>query len=153
MKKIYYEKVGNRYKPVAEYDSELIDSFTKGCHLVMVYPGGSSRRFDVDPAYAPLIAAGRVAEEAICDALRKATDLRPSSKPLTKGQIQAWQKLSEEFGEEAHMLTWPSARDASDAAVKAMITEADKLLNNPTVRKAFEKFLFVAELAKEKEHE
>ena len=30
-----------------------------------------------------------------------------------------------------------------------MMIEAEKLLENPTVRKAFEKFLFVAELAKE----
>jgi hypothetical protein len=30
-----------------------------------------------------------------------------------------------------------------------MAEEADKLLENPTVRKAYEKFLFVAELTKE----
>ena len=35
MKKIYYEKVGRRYKPVAEYDPDYLDSFPKGSHLVM----------------------------------------------------------------------------------------------------------------------
>ena len=65
MKKIFYEKVGGRYKPVAEYDSDFLDSFTKGTHLVMCYPGGKSRRFDIDPNYAAMIAAGRVAEERI----------------------------------------------------------------------------------------
>jgi len=39
MKKIYYEKVGRKYIPVSEYDSNLLDGFTKGNHLVMSYPG------------------------------------------------------------------------------------------------------------------
>ena len=65
MKKIFYEKVGRRYVPVSEYDSDLLDAFPKGTHIVMCYPGGQSRRYQIDPAYAPMIAAGRVAEEAI----------------------------------------------------------------------------------------
>lgn len=148
-KQIFYKKVGRRYVPVSEYDSELLDAFAKGTHLVMTYPGGQSRRYNIDPAYAPMIAAGRVAEDAISDAVRKASDLRPSRNPLTEGQIKAWRKLSKEFGEEAHTLTWPSARDAAESAVKAMQVEADKLLENPAVRKAYEHFLFVAELARD----
>lgn len=149
MKKIYYEKKGRRYIPVSEYDSEYLDSFPRGSHLVMAYPGGQSRRFNIDPAYAPLIAAGRIAEEKICEALRKASDLRPSRNMITEGQRKAWEKLAEEFGEDRHMLTWPSARDATDEAVKAMIAEANKLLSNPSVKKAYEHFLMVCELTKE----
>jgi len=40
MKKIYYEKQVRRYIPDLKYDSNLLDSFTKGTHLVMAYPGG-----------------------------------------------------------------------------------------------------------------
>jgi hypothetical protein len=148
-KKIFYEKQGRRYVPVAEYDSDLIDSFTKGTHLVMAYPGGQSRRYNIDPAYAPMIAAGRVAEDAICDVLRKASDLRPSRETITEGQRKAWKELSKEFGEDAHMLTWPSARDTADAAVKAMIEEAEKLMSNPAVQKAYERFIMICELTKE----
>ena len=50
-KKIYYEKLGRRYVPVAEYDNDLLDSFTKGTHLVMSYPGGQSRCFNIDPNF------------------------------------------------------------------------------------------------------
>lgn len=89
MKKIYYEKIGRKYVPVSEYDSTYLDSFSKGCHLVMVYPGGSSRRFNIDPDYASLIAAGRVAEDAICRAISKASELRPQQTPITEGQRQA----------------------------------------------------------------
>ena len=146
---IFYIKRGRRYIPHSTYSTEFCDSFPKGTHLVDVYPGGSSRRFNIDPAYAPMIAAGRVAEDAISKALMRASDMRPKSKPMTPGQIAAWENLVKEFGPEARTLEWPSAREACEEAVKAMQTEADKLLGNPVVRKAYEKFLFVAELTKE----
>jgi hypothetical protein len=155
MKKIYYEKVGRRYKPVSEYDNDLVDSFTKGTHLVQVYPGGSSRRYNINPAYAPMIAAGRVAEDKISEVIRKATDLRAASKEtkLTEEQLRCWKALNKAFGEESHALQWPSAREACEEAVKAMQEEAEKLLTVPAVRKAYEHFLFVAELTKDHNNE
>ena len=150
-KTIFYIKEGRRYKPVYEYDQTLMDAFPKGTHLVQCYPGGQSRRFNIDPAYAPMIAAGRVAEDTISKALMRASDLRPSRAPITEGQRLAWENLVKEFGEDARCLEWPSAREACEEAVKAMSIEAEKLLANPTVRKAYEKFLFVAELTKEHE--
>ena len=149
MKKIFYEKVGRKYVPVAEYDNELLDSFPKGNHLVMSYPGGTSRRFNIDPNYAAMIAAGRVAEDAICKAISKASELRPKSTPITPGQRKAWEKLAKEFGDDLCTLHGLSVHDCAEAGVKAMMEEADKLLANPTVRLAYEKFLFVAELSKE----
>ena len=146
---IFYIKKGRRYIPHSSYSTEFCDSFPKGTHLVSVYPGGSSRRFNIEPAYAPMIAAGRVAEDAISEAIRKATDLRPKSAPITPEQKEAWDNLVRVFGEDARYLEWPSAREACEAAVKAMQVEADKLLSNPTVRKAYERFLFVAELTKD----
>lgn len=151
MKTLYYKKQGRRYVPVSEYDSEYLDSFPKGNHLVMSYPGGQSRVFNIDPNYAAMIAAGRVAREKISEALRIASDLRPSKAPITEGQRRAWKKLSKEFGEECHALTWPSAMDASEAAVKVMQEEAMKLLSNPAVKKAYDNFMLVCELAKENE--
>ena len=151
MKKTFYEKVGRRYKPVSEYDHDLIDSFPKGSHLVQCYPGGKLTRFNIDPAYAPMIAAGRVAEDAIADALRAASDLRPSRKELTESQRAAWKKLSEELGEEMHALTWPSAREAAHAAIKAMQDEADQLMQHDAVKEAFEQFLVLCELAKQEQ--
>lgn len=149
---IFYIKKGRRYIPHSFYSAEFCDSFPKGTHLVQSYPGGSLRRFNIDPAYAPMIAAGRVAEDAISEVIRKATDLRmkgPRSTPLTPGQKKAWDNLVKEFGEEARSLEWPSAREACEQAVEAMAAEADKLLSNPTVRNAYERFLFVAELTKD----
>jgi hypothetical protein len=153
MKKIYYEKVGRKYVPVAEYDNDLLDSFTKGTHLVQVYPGGSSRRYNIDPAYAPMIAAGRVAEDAICETLRKASEMQPQRTPITLGQKKAWEKLAREFGDALCPLMHASARDLAEAGVKAMQAEADKLMKHEGVRKAYEHFQLMCELTKEKQND
>jgi len=149
MKKIYYEKRGRRYVPIAEYDSTYLDSFTKGAHLVMCYPGGTSRRFNIDPAYAPMIAAGRVAADAICESMRKASEMKPQRTPITLGQKKAWKKLAKEFGDELCPLTYGSARDHSEAAVNAMMKEADKLMKHASVRKSYEHFMLMCMLTKE----
>jgi hypothetical protein len=151
----FYVKQGRRYVPHSTYSSEFCDSFPKGTHLVQSYPGGTSRRFNIDPAYAPMIAAGRVAEDAISEVIRKATDLRmkPRQTPLTPKQKKAWDNLVKEFGEDARQLEWPSAREACEEAVKAMTVEADKLLQHPAARKAYDNFLLVCKLVQEKEHE
>jgi hypothetical protein len=151
MKKIYYVKEGRRYKPVAEYDNDLMDSFHKGNHLVMVYPGGTSRRFNIDPAYAPMIAAGRVAEDAICRAISKASELRPQRTPITEAQQKAWRKLAKEMGDELCTLNGLSVRDCAEAGVKAMQEEADKLMQHESVRKAYDHFVLMCQLVKEKD--
>ena len=150
MKKIYYEKVGRRYVPVAEYDNDFIDSFPKGNHLVMSYPGGTSRRFNINPNYAAMIAAGRVAEDAICESMRKASELKPQRTPVTPGQKKAWEKLAKELGDELCPLTYGSARDHAEAAVTAMMKEAEKLMEHEGVRRSYEHFLLMCELTKER---
>ena len=148
-KTIFYKKVGRRYKPVYEYDQTLMDAFPKGTHIVMCYPGGQSRRYNIDPNYAAMIAAGRVAEDAVSKKIMEATEIRRNyrmPKELTPGQKAAWDKLVEEFGEDARQLEWPSAREAAEAAVQAMQAEADRLLAHPAARKAYERFLTVCRL-------
>ena len=150
---IFYIKKGRRYVAHSTYSTEFHDSFTKGTHLVDVYPGGSSRRFNIDPAYAPMIAAGRVAEDAISKKIMAASALRVPARdlPLTPAQSKAWKALARAFGKEQYALEWCSYREAAEAGVKAMQEEADKLMTNPTVRKAYERFLFVAELTRQHE--
>ena len=149
MKKTYYEKRGRRYVPVAEYNNDWMDSFPEGTHLIICYPGGVSRRYRIDPNYAAMIAAGRVAEDAICSAIHQASEAKPSRTPLTKRQKAAWEEMKAEFGDELFGLEFGSIYSYAEAGVKAMQEEADKMLKNPAVRKAYERFLIVAELVKE----
>lgn len=150
MKTIFYKKVGRRYKPVSEYDNEWIDSFPKGNHLVMSYPGGASRRFNIEPALAPMIAAGRVAEDAISRKIQEATELRPATREIDEATHMKWKKFIATIPEDfRYMFSHGSARDAAEAGVKAMQEEADKLLQHESVRKAYDNFILVCQLTRE----
>jgi hypothetical protein len=149
MKKVYFEKKGRKYVPVAEYDNELLDSFPKGNHLVMCYPGGSSRRFNIDPALAPMIAAGRYAEDAMSSALIKASEMRPHNKPITDEQRVAWENLAKAFDSDRYYVALPSAREVTEAGLKAMEEEAAKLLEHPMVKQAYDEFMATCKLVLE----
>ena len=152
-KKIFYEKVGRKYVPVSEYDSDLTYALPKGTHLIMSYPGGTSTRYNIDPNYAAMIAAGRICEDVISKKIMQATEIRRhqrnASSPLTPEQRAAWDHLVEVFGPDARQLEWPSARECAEKAVEAMTIEAEKLMSVPSVKKAYEHFMLVAELTKD----
>lgn len=152
-KKIFYEKVGRKYVPVREYDSNFMDSMHKGTHIVMCYPGGRSTRFNIDPAFGPMIAAGRFAEDAISQKImdKSAMRARDNQKPLTPEQIAAWDAIKAAFGDEMYPLEYCSYREAAEAGVRAMQIEAEKMLENPSVRRAWNNFMLVWQLAKEQE--
>jgi hypothetical protein len=96
-----------------------------------------------------MIAAGRVAEDAMCRAISKASEMRPQRTPITEGQRKAWRKLAKEFGDELATLNMGCARDIAEAGIKAQIEEANKLMQNETVRRAYDHFIFLCELTKE----
>ena len=157
-KEIYYKKRISpkgkvTYVTVSEYDSDFMDSLTEGTHLIMSYPGGKSRRYNIDPNYAAMIAAGRVAEDAVSSAIIKSSEIRLSHKlrqrPLTLDQKAAWDNLVEVFGDDAKQLEWPSAREIADEGIKAMSVEANKLMTNEGVRQAYEHFMLLCDLTKE----
>ena len=147
-KKIYYEKRGRRYYPVMENDYELHDAMPRGNHLIMCFPGGRSTRYNIEPALAPMIAAGRVAEDKMSEAVRKASEMRPRRKELTHDQQRAWTRLNRAMGDDIYTIEVASARDIAEAGLKAMQAEAEQLLTNPAVRLAYEQFLLVCELTK-----
>jgi len=147
-KKIYYEKRGRRYVPVMEHDYELMDAMPRGNHLIMCYPGGRSTRYNIDPALAPMIAAGRVAEDRMSEAVRRASEMRPRRKELTHDQQRAWTRLNRAMGDDIYTIEVASARDIAEAGLKAMQAEAEQLMTNPAVKLAYEQFLLVCELTK-----
>jgi hypothetical protein len=125
-----------------------MDAMPRGNHLIMCYPGGRSTRYNIDPALAPMIAAGRVAEDRMSEAVRKASEMRPRRKELTHDQQRAWTRLNRTMGDDIYTIEVASARDIADAGLKAMQAEAEQLLTNPAVKLAYEQFLLVCELTK-----
>lgn len=152
MKKLFYIKEGRKYVPVSEYDDELMMAFPKGTHIVMCYPGGQSTRYKIDPAFGPMIAAGRYAEDAICEAMYKESEARPKECPITERQRAAWEEMKAAFGDEFFSLTFKSTRDLAEAGITAMQKEADALMKHPAVVDAWEKFMLTCKLTKENQN-
>jgi len=154
-KTIFYKKVGRKYESVYEYDQTLMDALPKGSHLICVYPGGKSTRYNVDPNYVAMIAAGRAAEEAISKKLMEASELRLQRKDrerkLTEEEKAAWDNLVRVFGDSARQLEWPSVRECAEAGVKAMQEEADQLMQHESVRKAYDHFILMCQMVKNNE--
>jgi len=151
MATLIYKKVGRRYVEIGEYDNERHDYYPVGVTLTVKKKGSTLNRYNIDPALAPMIAAGYYAEDAITNVIMEASKLRCPEKqrPLTPGQLKAWKKLSKEFGVENYALEWPSYREAAEAGVKAMQDEAEKMLTNPAVKKAYDHFMLVWKMTKE----
>lgn len=149
MKTTFYKKVGEEFIPVSEYDSELMSGFTRGAHLVLSYPGGRSTRHNINPDYARMIAAGRVAEDAISKSLQESTNLRPADyDKFTEKEQRAWKAIQGCIPKRHRfMYTHGSCRDAVDAGIQAMMKEADSLFENPSVKKAYERFEMICKLA------
>jgi hypothetical protein len=105
----------------------------------------------VEPNYAAMIAAGRVAEDAISKAVYKASEMRPHNKPITEKQRKAWEALAKAFGSDRYYVEIPSAREIAEEGVKSMMLEAEKLMTHPAVKRAYENFQIVAKLVSETE--
>jgi hypothetical protein len=152
MNTVFYKKVGRRYQPVSEYDSELCDAFPQGAHLVVTKPGSRSTQYRIDPALAPMIAAGRYAQDAMADSIREATELRPLNHEMSEQEQAKWKQFIRTMPDEFRfMMTHGSAMDAVFAGIKAMEQEADKMLTNPAIRKAYDNFMLICKLVKENE--
>lgn len=142
-KKTFYEKVGRRYVPVKEYDSDVMDAFPHGSHLVVVNMRGSTRTYHVDPQHAAAYAAFTDAENAISREIMNALKLRPSKEILTEEQSRAWKALTEAFGDQVFPLQWPSVHEAVIAGKKALADKMQAKMNNPVVKQAYEQFLVI----------
>lgn len=151
---VFYKKVGNDYVPVNYYDSEVMDSIPEGAHLIVKRKGVDMRRYNVNPAIVPMVAAGLYAKDTITMALMKASELRiPKNQvPLTPPQIEAWNNLAHAFGKDMYSLEWPSYAEVAEAGVTAMQEEAAKLLEHPSVQIAYEQFLLICKLAKDSDN-
>lgn len=144
----FYIRRGRRYFPVRHWDPELNRAMPPGDHLVSVRPGRESRRYDIEPALAPMIAAGLVAEEAMVPGIVDAMALRPESQPLTDRQQELMAEITRSMNRSDLRWMRRTATDVARAGVQALQAEAERRLRNPAVRQAYEHFLMVSELTR-----
>jgi hypothetical protein len=145
----FYKKVGKKYVAVSEYDSELRGAMPEGAHLVIVKPGSTFTKYDIDPNYASMLAALLYSKNEFVNAIVNASALKSKSEVYTPEQIEAWTKLQETFNDKFYSLYTSSAGDIADEGFKAIMKEATKMLEHPSVKKAYEQFLLVYKLTKD----
>ena len=144
-----YKKVGRRYIEIGEYDPECMDYIPNGTTMIVKRPGMQSTRYNVDPDLVPLLAAAVYCEDEISHAIRHATEIRPIGQ-ITPKQRAAFDRFLETMPEDdpnRNMMTFGSAREAADAGTKALVTEAEKLLTNESIKQAYEHFLLLCKLS------
>jgi len=151
MSTTFYKKVGKRYIAVSEYNPELRESLTEGNHLVIVKPGNTSYHFNIDPNSAPLLAASLNAKKEMINAIAKAGEAKPKIQPLTTEQVNAWNKLQSTFNDDYFGVYYNSADKIADAGIQVLTTEVNKMLENPSVKKAYEQFLLIWKLTKDEQ--
>jgi len=122
-----YEKRGRRYYPAAI--SDVHDSFPIGAHLVVVGihdEGLRSTYYGIDPDYAAVEAAMKVAHEAMATAMHEASTPAPENRKLTRRQRDAWEAFTSAMGDDFPRVSSKSTNDIIDAGldvVRAKIRE------------------------------
>ena len=76
-----YQKHGRRYKQVGQYLE--FDCFSSGAHLLVVNKDCTSYLHNVEPDKAGVLAAMKIAKDAMVQAFMEASDLRPANQPVT----------------------------------------------------------------------
>lgn len=143
---IFYRRRGRRYEPVSVYDNEVLDSLPQGCHLVIIDQGWHSRRYNINPNRAALLAAATIMESRLAEIIQRASEIRPEREPLTEQQREAWQHLADSFDRDTIMLAWPSARQVADEVLSALTADAEHLMANPMVQQAYDEFVATCRL-------
>lgn len=144
----FYRKEGRKYVPVSDYDSHLNDAYPYGSHLVTVKRGSTGRVYNIDPAFAPMIAAAKYAKDDMVKVFMEASAPTPESE-LTEEELTAWAVFKEAMGVDVLRIKYSSANEVIDAGLAAMQEEADKTMKHPSVKAAWDQFMLVYQLTKE----
>lgn len=114
-----YKKVGRRYRPVAEH--EEWDSYPAGAHIVICQPGSTMRRFGIEPDRAGLLAAAEPLREQIRALVVEKQRMRPTRRPVTQAQADAWHAFERAMGNEGYVVEYASVGEIADAVVDLIV--------------------------------
>lgn len=76
-----YQKHGRRYVELGKYVA--FECYEYGAHLLVVNKGCTSYLRNVEPDKAGVLAAMKIAKDAMVRAFMEASDLRPANQPVT----------------------------------------------------------------------
>lgn len=145
MSKVFYEKIDDQYVPVSEYDSDFIDSIPNGTHIIHKADGSQSRRYNIEPEYAPMLAVLFECRDQMCDAIYAASVARPSRKPISPQEQAAWKQLQEVA--DIHYIQYPAAYDIAERFIMVLNDKVSEIMQNPAVKEAYDHFQLMVKLA------
>lgn len=119
MNQIRYKKVGRKY--VQDNDPWAYEGLREGYWLVKVSPGSTSIRQQVYPYKAEITAAARDKEEELIDIIRKASEARPSKRPITPEALADWQAFIAKHGNEFSSPEYPSMQENAERIIEALL--------------------------------
>ncbi len=144
----------NVYVPVAKYIPDSGERLSLGVHLQNVTENGWTRRFKVDPALVPFVAAAMILQPKLIDIMQEAEKFRiPTPLVSTPEQKAALDQVEVLFNRRFDTLQRDSIHDVSKNVLQVIQDAAVETLKNDTVRAAYEQFLLVVELTKEKSND
>lgn len=114
-----YRKLGKQFVPVN--DPYAYDGLREGFWLIRVDKGCTSIRQQIYPEKSALTAAARNMEDKLVDIIRKASEARPMSVPLTPEQKKDWDKFIAKHGERFSTLSYPSIQENAEKIVAALV--------------------------------
>jgi len=144
---IIYKKVGKKYFPMG-VDTYKWDILPVGAHLIVIDGGCTTRKYNIDPDYAPMLAAVMYCRDELANAIGEATSARPRNQPITELQRKKWEEFAESMGESLMLLQHDSTYDVAEKVLKMLIARSDELLKNESVKLAHDQFLFLSKLSK-----
>jgi hypothetical protein len=119
MDQIRYKKVGRKY--VQDNDPWAYEGLREGWWLVKVAAGSTSIRQQVYPHKAEITAAVRDKEDQLVEIIRKASEARPQSNPLTPEALADWQAFIAKHGQRFSLLEYPSIQENAEKIIEALL--------------------------------
>lgn len=124
----YYIKVGKRYRPISECQTEWL-ALPQGNWLLTSKPGCKSVRKLPDrfyPDYVGLVAAANEMREAMLEAMRKENELRPSRRAVSPKEQAAWETFKKTMGKDVpSYFECGSLASIIDAGINGLLSYAN----------------------------
>jgi len=119
MNEVFYKKVGRKYVQIN--DPYALDGLREGWWLVKVAAGLTSIRQAVYPHKAEIQAAAKDKEDQLVEIIRKASEARPQSNPLTPEALADWQAFIAKHGKQFSLLEYPSIQENAEKIIEALL--------------------------------
>lgn len=121
MSETFYVKKGRKYVPVSYLHDNLMDSLSKGCHLVIVMDGSTAYKMNINPDHAAILSALELGRDEISRAIDEAIKTRPNvNRELTKTEVKHWRALEKLFNTPM-VAACPNVQYVLTAIEKAMV--------------------------------